>query len=305
MYRFLFFIPLFILFSCNNNQSNKGENRGDEAGQEGNVDVERLSGMKFDFAIDYGDALELLDKGDLQSIDVAITMFNNSTADSISRESSSCDSMFVGFNDFLASVIQSYYENNLNDNADLKKKLKNGEADSEISEFKEPLEKSGINLSTSEGEYYLEADQEYLYQKMNGHLSKASAQFLQLKVRDQKDPLETDGALLLSPDSIASRLIAWEDFILSNPEYASINEAEMLYSTYLSAFLSGTDNSPVFDLDDKKLDDRFKIAYETFATTYPERKSAKVVKQYYDLISANGFKYSDKIGDFLMENVTQ
>ncbi len=305
MYRLLLFIFLITLFSCNFNRNNNGEAKGVEAGQEGDIDADRLASMKFDYAIDYDDALALLDKGDLRSIELAIAIFNNSTPDSLARESASGDSMFVSLNDFMVSSIQSYAEINLNENQDLKRKLQNGEADAEIAEFKEPLELYGISLSASEGEYYLEANQNYLSQKLEGHLSKASSGFLRMKIREQENPLQTDGALLLPPDSITNRLVAWEDFILLNPGYISISEAEVLYSTYLSALLAGTDNTPVFDLDTKKIDERFKAAYEIFTVAYPERKSAKVVKQYYDLISANGFKYSDKIGDFLMENVTQ
>jgi hypothetical protein len=303
--RIFVIVLVLALYSCNFNRSDNRFSNSGEAPAENKVDPDRLAQMKFNFAIDYYDTLELLDKQDLNSIDAAVEMFKNSTSDSLSRESVHCDSMFVGLNDFLASAIQGYYENNLNNNEALKSKLRKGGDDSDISGFVDELNQHGINLALSEGECYLEADQEYLFENLKNHLSLASSEFLRMKMMDEKSSLVVEGLHTLSADSLAKKVIDWEDFIRRFPSYISINEAENLYSDYLSLFLGGTENSPVFNLESKKLDDGFKLAYESFIQNYPDRKSAGIIKQYYDLLSANEFKFSDKAGEFLMENVTQ
>jgi hypothetical protein len=70
------------------------------------ADPGEIARLKISSADEYNQVLEMLNKKDLKSIDLAIKLFRNSAADSLSR-----DSMLVAFNDFLSVMAGTYLEN--------------------------------------------------------------------------------------------------------------------------------------------------------------------------------------------------
>ena len=301
MYRLVPIVFLLFFASCNMSSTRQS---GNSENQEAS-NMEQLAATRFDYAVDYGDALDLLDKTDLNSIDLAIAAFKKSTPDSVAAQSLSADSMLVVLTDFIQSVVQTYDETNLNGNVELINKLRNDADNADVTGFKERLDAHGIALTSVNDDFFLEIKYSFLLNVLKNNLSNTSKRFMELKVNDERKPLVVDEKLIFSPDTIAVRLMQWEDFVKANPAYISVHDAENRCSDFLTLMLSGTEENPVFDLDTKLVVPEFKIVYEKYINQNPERSSTLVIKRFYDLLAETGFKYNEKIDSFLSENVTQ
>ena len=289
---FILLISSF-LFSCNFNQSKSSDNdslaKGDSA-----VDLEKLKQMKLTNADDYRKLLDKLDQGELSSLDAATMLFKNSVADTITR-----DSMFVVFNDFYNSVAGSYLENNECVNSQLEK----SPSSEAVKQLKVSLASYGIFLSSAEGTFYLEPQTGYLLKNFEPALSPAYREYLTIGSKEQQTRFAEDGTILISSDSLTSRIMTWENFITKYPDFISIKMAQDQYSQYMGAFLAGMDNSRVFDSATNRLNDSSKVAFESFIVKNPVSNSTEVVKAYLDLLKSTNFNYNDRVDSFLLEKV--
>lgn len=289
---FYLFFSLLFLMSCNLNEKRTGKEKQED--QEQAIDPVKILNLKIGNADDYNQVLDLLNKKDLKSIDLALNVFRNSTADSLSR-----DSMLVFFNDFLSTVAGTYLENN--DSLQGKKGI--DISDEATKKMKDRLSAYGMMLSTSEGDFYLEPDNDFLIKNFSEKISPAYREFLNIAAGEQKDKFAEDETILIPIDSVAKRIRVWEDFKEKYPSFISLGKAQDNYSQYLEAYLSGTDNSKAFDPESNKLKDNLKVSFEKYISENPDSKSTKVVKDYYDLLKSSGFRYSEKVDSFILEKI--
>lgn len=258
------------------------------------VDINKISRMNLTNSMDYAQILDMLDKNNLNSIGIAMRLFKNAKVDSLS-----CDSMFADFNDFFALIANSYLENN----NILQNNISSAIADSTVNRIKLALSEYGMNLTTAEGEYYLEPENEWLLKSFGDKLSTAYQEFLLITAEEQKEKFAEDGSLLISQDSLISRILTWEDFIGKYPSFISINKAIDNYIQYLEAFLTGTENTKVFDPDTRKLNEKSRKAFEAYFQKNPGRKSSQVVQEYYNLLKNSDFLYTGKVDSFMLEKI--
>jgi len=291
-YIFILLISSF-LFSCNFNQS-KNTEINPIARKDSTVDLEKVAQMKLTNPNEYRLVLDKLDQGDLASLDIASMLFKNSMADTLTR-----DSMFVVFNDFYNNVAGSYLENNEVVNTQLEK----SPSSETVKRLKVSLASYGILLSSSEGTFYLEPQTEYLLKNFGMTLSPAYREYLIIGSKEQQERFAEDGTILISSDSLTTRIMTWENFMVRYPDFISIKMAQDQYSQYLGAFLAGMDNSRIFDPATNHLNDSSKVAFESFVVKNSESKSTEVVKAYLELLKSTNFNYTDKVDSFLLEKV--
>src|SRR5690349_13283645 len=151
---YLFFL-LYFLVSCNLNPKSSGKDNNQKDQEREFANPEKLANLKIKSADEYNQLLDVLEKKDLESIDLAIKLFKNSKADSLSR-----DSMLVVFNDFLSVMAGTYLENS----DSLQGKSGIDISKEATAQLKERLSGYGMMLTTSEGDFYLEPDNDYLIQ---------------------------------------------------------------------------------------------------------------------------------------------
>ena len=287
---------LILCLSCNFQQTGR-TNNNDSNGltfHDSIVDLDKIARLKLTNAEDYNQLLDVLDKNNLNSINLAIQLFQNADSDTLSR-----DSMFVGFNDFFAQMANSYLENN----DSLHSKLTGDVPEGTINRIKVTLADYGMNITTAEGEYYLEPETDWMIKNFGGKLSSAYVEFLTISAKEQKEKFIEDGNILIPTETLMARIITWEDFIGKYPGFISISKAEDFYSQYLEAFLAGTENSKVFDAATKKLNEKSRLSLETYIRNNPGRKSSTVVKEFYELLKSSNFLYSDKVDTFILEKL--
>ena len=292
--RYIFLLSIIgFLYSCDFNQTKSSHSNANAEG-DSIVDLEKVKQMKLTSVREYHKVLDKLDKGDLASVDAAITLFKNCTIDSLSR-----DSMFVTFNDFFNGVAGNYLENNEN----VSSQLENSPSKEAIDKLRSTLNSYGISLNSSEGTFYLEPQTEYLIQNFGSKVSQACREYLAIQSKEQKVRFAEDGTILIPIDSLTSRIVTWENFMEKYPDFISIKMAQDQYAQYIGAYLSGMDNSRIFDPATNRLNDNSKMSFESFIQKYPDRKSTEVVKAYLELLQSTNFNYTDKVDSFLLEKV--
>jgi hypothetical protein len=292
--RYTFILSIgIILFSCNFNGTKRS---GDDnlTTNELAIYPEKIAQIRLTNAVNYQEELEKFDQGDLTSLDLACMLFKNCMADSLTR-----DSMFVVFNDFYNILIGNYIENN----ESINNRLENSPSDETISQLKTQLDPYGILLCSTDGTFYLEPQTGYLLKNFGPGISSGYCEYLSLLNEEQKGGFALKGSTVLNNDSLTSRIIKWEKFLLRYPHFISIEMARMRYAHHMETFLAGSDSLKVFDPESDRLKDSAEILFESFISKNPQSASSEVVKEYLELLKSTNFSYTEKIDSFLFEKV--
>ncbi len=286
-----------LLAACFSGPKEKSSAAEKSAAEKGTVmDAFRLSQLTVPHNAAYNNILDDFNKDDLQNIDRALTIFSNNRADSLSR-----DSMLITFNEYMTSVMHEYYDKRLIGNRELGEHFRNKEDQSEAQKMIASLASHGISLNYRDGDFYLEPDISFVYSHLSRVLTASSRDYLQTKINISKGYIPESNQSLSPPDSLAHQIIVWEDFMIRNPKYLLKDEIQSQYVDVLSAYLSGSEQLPLYDSNTKILDPKFHSSYLKYMEEYPNRESTRIVRKYYDLLASKGFKYSEELDAFLSE----
>jgi hypothetical protein len=283
-----------VLLSCNFNRFIKNDSN-QSVMTDSIIDLEKVRQMKLSNPDDYRKTLDPLDHGDLASLNVANTLFNNC----IASDTLTLDSMFVVLNDFYNTVAGGFLENNEIVNT----QLENSPSSETLNKIRTSLAPFGMSLNSSEGTYFLEPQTGYLLQNFGRRLSTAYREYLGIEIKEQQFRFAEDQTILIPSDSLIARILTWENFMTRNPDFVQIKMAQDQYAQYMGAFLTGMDNSRVFDFNSNRLKDSSKTAFESFILKYPESKSKEVVKSFLELLQSTNFNYTEKVDSFMLERV--
>jgi len=294
---FLFLIALPLLVaSCFSDKQEKQKTDEKPAAKSLGMDTFRLTQLTVPSNAAYSSVLEDFDRSDLQNIDRALNVFANNKADSLSR-----DSMLISFNEYLVAVMQEYYSGKLLGNRQLMDHFESKEDPAEAQKLIASLAVHGIELTYQEGDFYLEPNLAFVYDHLEGVLTTESRNYLQTKISLSKVFLGDNNQPFSPPDSLARQVLAWEDFLVNNPEYVSKDEIQAQYIDAFTTYLSGTEQLPLFDSNTKMLEPAFQHSYIQYIEKNPNRESTKIVKKFYDLLASKGFKYEESLDTFLPE----
>jgi len=265
-------------------------------------DTTRLKQINVPGNFVYGAVLDDLDKSNLGSIDLALRIFCNNRADSLSR-----DSMLVSFNEFMNSAMQEYFDNKLLGNKELTDHFGNKENQADAQKLTQTLATHGIHLNFNDGEFYLEPDLSFIRQRLGKVLTSSSMEYLTTRIKLARNfsgfSSGNKNQALSIPDSIAFQFVTWEDFLAKYPGYVMKDDIHSQYLDALTAYLSGLEQMPLFDPDTKKIDPNYLTSYQHFIESNPTRESARVVKKFYELLTRKGFKYDEAMDTFLSEEI--
>ena len=294
---FLFLITLPLLAaSCFSGKQDKQKTDDKPESKSIAMDTFRLSQITVPSNAAYSSLLEDFDRSDLQNIDRALTVFANNKADSLSR-----DSMLISFNEYLTAVMQEYYSGKLLGNRQLMDHFESKEDPAEAQKLIATLGAHGIKITYREGDFYLEPDLAFVYNHLEGALTTGSRNYLQTKISLSKVFLGDNNQPVSPPDSLAHQVLAWEDFMVNNPEYLSKDDIQAQYIDVFTTYLSGSEQLPQFDPNTKMLEHAFQQSYIQYIEKNPNRESTKIVKKFYDLLASKGFKYEESLDSFLPE----
>lgn len=288
-------LALMGAFSCDTPQQGNNASGGRNL-PSGSLDTLKLQSLRVTANTAYTAILDDLDRNDPASIDKAVRLFANTRADSVSR-----DSMLLTLNEFMISVAQAYYDAKILGNQKLAELFSNKEDQTEAAKVTGYLASHGISLAFRQGEFYLEPDDQFVLSQLKKVLTAGSRDWLVTKTSLLHDDAGGTSRVRSVPDSLAFRITVWEDFLKRNPDYLMNEAIRAEYTGLLSAYLTGTEDLPLFDPDTRFLQVPYKESYLRFLRDNPQRESAGIVKKFYNLLEKNGFKYNEAMDTFLSD----
>lgn len=256
--------------------------------------------------------LATLKEIDITSISKAISYFD-SGFDKIDSEI--FDKLFAEFNNFYEKVMN--YQKNQFSEFEYNEQLKIYEAMFDITSQTEDwippddnqknyanfLKENGLNLCNLEGNIYICIDYVYIFNKIKDKISLPTEQYL-IQLQSESEELYTSDAGIIVPiETIANRIIFWENFIKDNKEFIYINEATKLFTEYKKAFFYGSENTPAFNIETKALNQEFKEGYNFIIENYSKSEIGKSTKEYFDILEKNNFTKCEESISFLAKKI--
>ncbi len=177
-------------------------------------------------------------------------------------------------------------------------------ADEAFREKLNEIKSLGYNITFPEGDYNIAVDPNYYLNIFGPYITEAYRQYLTLQSVEVNNPSMEDAALIISWNELSDRLFDWDNFISSYPEFEDVDKARRYYRIYLYSYLSGIDNTPIFDYRSKTLEDEVKNSYQRYFSLYKGTDSTKIIKEYYTLLEENNYRLNEKTRKF-RENLLQ
>jgi hypothetical protein len=172
----------------------------------------------------------------------------------------------------------------------------------ELEFFRKKISDNGMVFLQSEGTFYIDEHHNYLFNAFSQYVSVPVNKLLELRRDEMRKGFSEDAALLISFEEVGERVRNWEQLLEQNPTLKLQEEAKNYYNLYLSTFLTGLDNSPVFDRGTNKLLPEAKQAFEDYIKKYGESPGGKIVGGYYTILQQNNFLRSADLDNFLNDN---
>ncbi|USK33234.1 hypothetical protein LIT25_22315 [Bacillus sp. F19] len=111
-----------------------------------------------------------------------------------------------------------------------------------------------------------------------------------------------DGAVSVSPQELADRTLALEDFINKNPNFKYSEKLKERYEFWLFLLLKGLTNSQAID-EENRLKEEWKSALEYVMEKDPNSQTAAVVTEFYNYLEEKNFTFNT-VEEFLEYEVT-
>lgn len=161
------------------------------------------------------------------------------------------------------------------------------------------LAPAGWRLATTEGNYYIAERSGWAEKQLKEALSPGYARYLELRSKEIAQGFSEDAGLLISWEELRVRIVTWEAFLAQYPEFPEKCAIQDYQDTYLRVYLTGMDNSRVFDFDGNRLEPAVKKSYEAFLKENQKSAYFQLISDYYNYLKKNDFVQPQDLNDFL------
>jgi hypothetical protein len=206
--------------------------------------------------------------------------------------------------DELVRVLETYYGGHLEDAG---KKYEADNVQQTLSALKWPINEetaSGIKddsirqlvQETLAGGYKLETTEGYIFPivdygqllSFEDQVSIPMKSYLDLMATESDNASAGDGGLLISWDELASRTLASESYVVNFPDSPERSKVEDRFINYLTMYLIGLNNTPIFDYETFILLPDVKKQYEQMVASHSGTVTGQLVKQMLDILGKSG-----------------
>ncbi|WP_052486945.1 hypothetical protein [Gordoniibacillus kamchatkensis] len=202
--------------------------------------------------------------------------------------------------DELVRELESYYEKNLPEvekkfNADNVQKtllkLKWPFTADQTADIKDEKTRSLVE-KTLAGGYKLETAEGYVFpildygalKRFDDRVTPGMVAFIALMALESDSKSAEDGGLIITWEELASRTLAAENYVRTYPQSKERVQAEQRFIQYLYSFLVGMDNTPIFQFETFKIDQKVKSTYEQTIQANPDTATAKMTQKLLDIL---------------------
>jgi len=157
----------------------------------------------------------------------------------------------------------------------------------------------GFKITETEGTFMVVVDYDNL-KTFNKNVDDEINTYIDVMALRYNDPISIDEGLAIAPEELVNRIIQMESYIKSYDNKQREEIIVSMYEGYIMVYMSGTDNTPVFDFDTGVISpDMFKNFEET-ASKQKDTVFGKVLSKYVELLKLEGFNNTEKVQDFML-----
>ena len=170
-----------------------------------------------------------------------------------------------------------------------------------VSQLNSEMAAIGWVLGESEGTYYIAETGDWMLSRFGKYLPEDWKLFLRQREMEISEKFSEDAGLLISWDELRERIIFWEGFLKKYPGFNEKATAEYYLSIYLSTYLSGMDNTRIYDFTSNKIDPDLVRSYRTYIENNKSSKYHGIINAQYEILKQHGFIYSEDVGTMLSD----
>ncbi|MCJ7666539.1 MAG: Gmad2 immunoglobulin-like domain-containing protein [Actinobacteria bacterium] len=155
-------------------------------------------------------------------------------------------------------------------------------------------------LISGEGFIMPLVDYQSYYDMYGPYFTREMTDYTDIKLDESNRPAVMDACIVIPTDDFIQRILKSMYYIETYP--GSPREAEVRHfnTGRIIVYLSGIDNSPVFDSDQKILPDRL-TEFKNNLENYSDTKFGEILGSYLDLLEQENYVKTRKIDDFLRD----
>ncbi|MFK4304646.1 hypothetical protein ABH892_004812 [Paenibacillus sp. RC254] len=163
---------------------------------------------------------------------------------------------------------------------------------------------AGYKLETAEGMYYPVINYEK-YKVFGKHTTADIRSYIDIMAVESGQAATKDAALHIGYQQLSGRVLAQEDFLNKYPHSNRTLAVKELHDLYYFYTFYGTNNTPLFDYDTKKILPNAKKGYQLVIQRNSGSASPYVqkLKDFVALLDQNGDKHTAQVSDWLKKNV--
>jgi hypothetical protein len=165
-------------------------------------------------------------------------------------------------------------------------------------ELKEQLIKNismDYKVTTTEGMYNYVVNYKKIIDNFGLNTTKEYRDYLNIKSRESNEAFLKDGALMISREKLAARIVEIESFRKTYPYSEYIDELNEMYKKYVLNFIFGNVNTPNYDDSNKKFSDGSIAVFQNTINKYPESYLSEILQQFISEISLNANTFNQEI----------
>jgi hypothetical protein len=276
--RFFLCIAPVLLFSCSQKETPKTAPKNDT------VAIEQPK------VIYYGDELQQIDAAHPSAINQAIQLYKTNYAGSTEGY---CDAYLADLKNFAVGSALKLGEAGVLDTLN---KDKNGKISPED---ERKFNRLGYLIRYTDNVPYFVSDPAFLLKNFEPCVSPAMKIFMEEFAKETEKQALSGDELAIEVTELQRRVLFWEDFLLTYPEFLLIDECNATYHFFLSLYMTGTGKSRAFIGDELHFNPEYKASYEVVIQNRKNTPTSRFIKDYYDVLKSSNFKMSMDVQDFV------
>lgn len=160
---------------------------------------------------------------------------------------------------------------------------------------------NGYRIETAEGYYFPVIDYSF-YKQFSSYATPDIKDYIEIMSVESDHIFAKDAALVITWDEVVKRALSLERFLSSYPDSQKREDIISLYDNYLFITMHGLNNTPLFDYETKKIDEKANNAFGIALTQSIDSKYLRKLGEFIELIRKNDNRLTDEVESFRKEN---
>jgi hypothetical protein len=157
----------------------------------------------------------------------------------------------------------------------------------------------GFKIVDAEGTFMVIVDYDAL-KTFNEYIEDELKTYIDIMSLMYSDPVAIDASIMVNPEELEKRIVQMEDYIKSYDNTRRKEIMTSLYLGYMMVYMSGTDNTPIFDYDSGTMNAVMFKTFEKAAVTHNDTIFGKVMSKYVQILKQESFTNTEKVQDFIL-----